>query len=763
MGSNSLKLARRARLVAVLVGGPLILGGLLQTVRDNNARRRTDLNAALSANATYEAARLNESFTRARDLLVVTGQNPALREYFSLPGDRRQRIDAGGPVMTNIDDAIGYLHALYPNAIEEICFIDSSGAEVARRVGSIEASSQDLSLDEQSNAFFQPTMSLTPGEVYQAAPYVSPDSSKWAVSNSTKVAGSDGTSAGILHIEVSLESFRRTLSRSKRKTFTRVFDARTGAVIIDSRYAQANAGALGRPDDATFTTIVPDLRANGVFTSGTQQIAYSRLNTAEHNDNDWVVAVTAPAAATNWQDGLSKTTLLSFFAASVLIASSVMTARSYRKRLEAAALTDSLTGLANRVLFEDRAAQALTLAVRAGEHVGILLLDLDRFKEINDTLGHHAGDELLQAIGPRIEAVLRRSDTLARLGGDEFAILLPAIGSAAAAAKIADRVIESLAQPFLIQGIDIAIDVSIGVVVSPDNGDTVELLLQRADLSMYAAKQGRLGAMAFHDGLDVYQPEHLSLFGELRHAIDARQLVVHYQPKVDLTDGRVVGVEALVRWVRADGTTVPPMDFIPLAERTSLIVPLTGLVLDEALAQCKRWLDDGHDMRVAVNITTRNLLDRAFPDLIDRALRRWDVPAHLLELEITESTIMADPVCAKVVLDQLHELGVTCSIDDFGTGYSSLTHLRELPIDTMKIDRSFIARLQDDADSVIVRSLIDLGRSLGLRIIAEGVEDEATATLLTELGCSEGQGYFWSRPVPADDVVALFDTFASSS
>jgi diguanylate cyclase (GGDEF)-like protein len=762
-GSHSLKQARRARLLALLIGVPLIIGGLLQTVRDSNARRRADLNSTLSADAAFKASQLREYFARAHDLLVVTGQNPALRDYFKLSGDRQQRVAQGGEVLGNIDDAIRYLHNLYPDSIEEICFIDSTGAEIARRVGSTGATGQELSLDERNNTFFDKTMALAPGDVYQAAPYVSPDSAQWAISNSTKVTGPSGEGTALLHFEVSIESFRRTLASTTSKVFTRVIDARTGLVIIDTRFPQLGTGTLGRPDDRTFSAVAPNRRPIGTLSADGNQIAYARVKPAQHNDNDWIVAVSAPAAATSWRDGLSKTTLLSFFAASLLIGSSVMTARSYRKRLEAAALTDSLTGLANRVLFEERASQALAFAARSADAVGIMLLDLDRFKEINDTLGHHAGDELLKAIGPRVEAVLRRSDTLARLGGDEFAILLPGIASAAAAGKIADRVIESLAEPFQIEGLDIAIDVSIGVVVSPENGDNVELLLQRADLAMYAAKQGRLGAMAFHDGLAVYKPEHLSLFGELRHAIDTRQLVLHYQPKIDLADGRVVGVEALVRWIRPDGTTVPPMDFIPLAERTSLIVPLTGFVLDEALAQCRRWLDTGQEMRVAVNITTRNLLDRSFPDLIGRALRRWGVPAHLLELEITESTIMADPVCAKVVLDQLHELGVMASIDDFGTGYSSLAHLRELPIDTIKIDRSFITRLRDDADSVIVRSLIDLGRSLGLRIVAEGVEDEHTARLLTELGCSEGQGYLWSRPVPADEVVMLFDALAGSS
>ena len=530
-------------------------------------------------------------------------------------------------------------------------------------------------------------------------------------------------------------------------------------MLIDSRDPQVSAASVGHPDDSTFTTLVPRLQARGTFRVGSDQVAFEHVVAGSGNANHWVVAVSAPVSATGVLDGLSATTLLTFLAAALLIAVSMVTTRVYRKRLEAAALTDDLTGLANRTLFQERARHALALNARTGLHAAVLLLDLDRFKEVNDTLGHHAGDVLLRAIGPRLQGVLRQSDTLARLGGDEFAILLPAITTPAAAAIIADRVLAALQAPFVLQGLEVAIEASVGFVVSPADGDDVEILLQRADVSMYAAKQGRLGAVAFDPSLDVYKPEQLALFGRLRRAIEEGEFILRYQPKVDLGDRRIRGVEALVRWQQADGTIVPPDDFIPLAERTTLIRPLTTWVLNEALTQCRRWIDDGHEISVAVNICSRSLLDRTFPSYIADLLAMHQVPARLLELEVTEGTIMADPVCAREVLDELHQSGVRLSIDDFGTGYSSLAYLKTLPIDTLKIDRSFVMHLRDDNnDAVIVQSVIDLGRNLGLQVIAEGVEDEQTVDLLTTGGCHTGQGYYWYKPVTANELTAALQT-----
>ncbi len=321
---------------------------------------------------------------------------------------------------------------------------------------------------------------------------------------------------------------------------------------------------------------------------------------------------------------------------------------------------------------------------------------------------------------------------------------------------IADRVLQAFHDPFVVETLEIAIEVSIGLATSPADGEDVDTLLQHADVAMYAAKNGRLGVVRFHRSLEVFQPEQLTMFGELRRAIDLGELLLQYQPKVDLGTARISGVEALVRWRRADGTIVPPMDFLPLAEHTALIHPLTDFVLDTALRQCRIWRDEGLDLTVAVNVSCRSLLDRSFPAKVHQALEAHGVAADLLEVEVTESTIMADPVCAREVLEAVHELGVKVAIDDFGTGYSSLTYLKSLPIDTLKIDRSFVTDLLTDAnDFVIVQSVIDLGTKFGMRIVAEGVEDAATAAALYASGCHSGQGYFWRRPVSADEISEL--------
>ena len=750
---------RRLRAVATVLGVPLILGGFLLTITEANARRRDDLYRALSTEAAQKSARLGDYFSRAHDLILVAAENPSLRDFFALPGDRAARVAAGGKVVDDVRATLRALHALYPDSIGEICYIDRGGAEIARLVHALAAAPADLSPDERSNQFFSSTIGLPPGQVFQAAPYLSPDTHTWVISNSTSIAGVDGTVPAVLHFEVDLESFRSSLAADHSNAVTRVFDARTGAVIIDSRFPQLAGAPVGQPTDRTFVPLVGSLSETGTVHVADTQIAYEQVTTGPNNENHWVVAVAAPAAATGWWNGISATTAATFLAAGVLIAGSMISTRAYRNRLEAAALTDALTGLANRTLFQERASQALAMNARAGLHVGVLLLDLDRFKEVNDTLGHQAGDILLQAIGPRLGSVLRQSDTLARLGGDEFAILLPAITSPAAAGLIADRVLAALQDPFTLQGLEIAVEASIGIVVSPADGDDIDLLMQRADVSMYAAKQGRLGAVAFDESLDVYKPEQLSMFGRLRRAIDDGGLLLHYQPKVELGSGQIYGVEALVRWRLPDGTIIPPDNFIPLAERTTLIKPLTTWVLNEALAQCRRWLDDGDHISVAVNICSRSLLDRTFPTYIANLLDAHHVPAELLELEVTESTIMADPGCARDVLDELHQQGVKLSIDDFGTGYSSLAYLKTLPIDTLKIDRSFVTHLStDDSDAVIVRSVIDLGKNLGLQVIAEGVEDAQTVAILTASGCHTGQGYYWRRPVTATEITASLHT-----
>ena len=413
--------------------------------------------------------------------------------------------------------------------------------------------------------------------------------------------------------------------------------------------------------------------------------------------------------------------------------------------------TDALTGLPNRLLFGDRAEQAVLRARRHGARAAIMIIDLDRFKEVNDTLGHASGDVMLLEIARRLRATLRESDTVARLGGDEFAVLLPGVQGAEGAERVAAALSEEIARPVMVDGLSLDTEASIGIALFPDHGADVAELLQRADVAMYTAKAESLPFAFYGREQDEHSPERLTLVTDLRRAMEQDELVLHYQPKVDLETGALAGIEALVRWQHPDRGLLGPGDFVPVAEQTALIRPLTLHVIDRALEQCARWSAEARDLRVSVNVSARNLLDVHFADGVAEALERWGIRAGRLELEITETALMANPSRALEVLRGLDALGVALSIDDFGAGYTSLNYLKTLPVGVLKIDRSFVGNMATDpADAMIVRSTIDLARNLGLRVVAEGIEDAATYEALKGLGCALGQGFHIARPMAAD-------------
>lgn len=434
-----------------------------------------------------------------------------------------------------------------------------------------------------------------------------------------------------------------------------------------------------------------------------------------------------------------------------------------RERAVYDSLHDSLTGLPNRSLLEDRFGQALRAGRRAGSATGLLLLDLDRFKEVNDTLGHHCGDRLLSQIGRRFADALRDADTVARLGGDEFAVVLPDIDGVNGAIVVARKLRDALAQPFQVDDVFLDVEASIGVVVSGEHGEDVMTLLQRADVAMYVAKEQSLGVFVYDSNIDGHSLERLALLGQLRQGLQSSELVLHYQPKVSLSTGEACGVEALVRWQHPKRGLIPPDQFIPLAEHTGLIGPLTLYVLDTALAQVRAWTDAGYPIPVSVNLSARNLLDERLPDQVAALLIKHDVPARMLNLEVTESAIMTDPIRAERLLIRLQALGVAIAIDDFGVGYTSLAQLKKLPVNELKIDRSFVTSMETDSgNALIVQSVIDIGHNLGLVAIAEGVESQEVMAALGELGCDIAQGYHFSRPLPADDLLAWYAQHAAT-
>ena len=414
------------------------------------------------------------------------------------------------------------------------------------------------------------------------------------------------------------------------------------------------------------------------------------------------------------------------------------------------AMHDALTGLPNRLLFADRAAQVLALARREGNVPVVLMLDLDRFKEVNDNLGHLQGDLLLQQVAGRLSGLLRESETVARFGGDEFAVLL-SDGGSGAGADVAARIGHALEEPFHLGDTSISIEASIGITeaAATDEGPTLEELLRQADIAMYKAKADRSGFAHFASCNDDGTLDRLTMIGELRHAIDCEELVLHYQPKIAVDSGQLIGVEALVRWEHPTRGLLPPGDFISLAEESTLIRRLTTLVLDMALRFCRTSLDQGLRLPVAVNVSARSLFDPDFPAMVLDRLTRAGVPAELLVIEITEGTVMAYPNVAVQILHKLRDMGVRLSVDDYGTGYSSLSYLKKLPVDELKIDQGFIAKLTSDPDdAVIVASAMRLGHDLGLSVVAEGVENEETLVALEALGVDIAQGFHLGRPMP---------------
>lgn len=427
-----------------------------------------------------------------------------------------------------------------------------------------------------------------------------------------------------------------------------------------------------------------------------------------------------------------------------------ITARKrYEEKLHYQFYHDVVTGLPNREkLYLDMEA---CFANRHEDQISaLMLLDIDRFKEINDTLGHKTGDSLLKKIGPRLTAEMTDvQGVVARLGGDEFAIFLPRIRSPHQAIIIAHRLTDALTQEFDLDGFCTEISVSIGIAISPMQAQDQHTLMRYADIAMYHAKSQMLGYAIYNTEIDPHSQKRLTIIGELGRAVRENQLCLYYQPKVLLDEKRCYGFEALIRWIHPELGFVPPNDFIPIAEMTSMIHPLTAWVVEKSIEQAKQWHTQGLDLSVAVNLSARNLMDENIPKMVARLLEKYQLPPNRLELEITESSIMTDPARALRILDQLHELGVLLSIDDFGTGYSSLAYLKRLPVHTLKIDNSFVRNmLEDRQDEIIVHSTINLAHNLGLKVVAEGVENEALLECLNQMGCDEAQGYFIGRPMP---------------
>ncbi len=417
---------------------------------------------------------------------------------------------------------------------------------------------------------------------------------------------------------------------------------------------------------------------------------------------------------------------------------------------------DPVTGLANRNAFNERLEFAIREADSFDEKVAMLLLDLDNFKQVNDTLGHQAGDELLRMVAQRMLRALRRDDVVARLGGDEFAVILHRVGARSEVTQVCSKLIETIGQPLPVEGLDFFVTASVGVAFFPEDAQDSRTLTRNADTAMYQAKlAGKNAFELFVPAMNASVKKRVTLESSLRTAMANGELALHYQPKIDLMSGRVLGFEALLRWQSPEHGNVSPADFVPIAEDCGLIVPIGEWVITQALADLRTWNDGrAHKLHVAVNLSTRQLRVDDISRRIARLIADCAVPADWLELELTESMVMENVHAQIETFHQLRELGVKLAIDDFGTGYSSMSYLKRLPIDTLKIDRSFVSDLPQDAnDLAIATAIVAVGHSLGLTVIAEGIESADQAEALLNLGCDLGQGYLYARPMPAGEVV----------
>jgi diguanylate cyclase (GGDEF)-like protein len=417
---------------------------------------------------------------------------------------------------------------------------------------------------------------------------------------------------------------------------------------------------------------------------------------------------------------------------------------------------DTVTDLPNRVLLLDRLDQAIQSAMSQKTLLGLLILDIDNFKGINDTIGQYGGDRLLKQIVSRLQGVVKQSDTLAKLDSDEFAILVQGVSDLDGIVSAAKNIQKTFLEPFSIEGLSLEIQATIGIAIFPKHGKNGDTIIQRANVALYSAQQSNQNYIVYTKNMDKNSPNRLTLMGELRQGIANDELVLYYQPKINIETLSVKGIEALVRWRHPEHGFMPPQEFIPMAERTGLIKPLSVWVLNNALSQVEKWHRQKLKVSISINLSPSTFLDTDLPDLIIGLLSLYDIPAHYVILEITEGSMIKDPDLAMEILTRLTQRGIKISIDDFGTGYSSLAYLKKLPVSEVKIDKSFVIdMINNENDAVIVKAIIDLGHNLSLNVVAEGVEDKETAAQLKKLGCDELQGDFFSKALSRDEFFKL--------
>jgi diguanylate cyclase (GGDEF)-like protein len=723
---------------AMLLGVVLLAAGLMATAVAFAQERKQQ--TGLQRDAAQVSASFSSYFERARSLNLLLAQN----QTFAVATQGSVNREAA-------NRALSYLEVLYPGAIGEACLIADHGHEIARVTHGQSSDVAHLSMNEAANPFFGPTLRLRPNEVYQAAPYVSPDTHNWVISNSTWIRLADNSRL-IVHFEVSLASFGQYLGDRMGSRHVAVIHGRSGEVILQDHNALPTATPPGRfPITDWSTAYATQSTASSVPRIDNAHGVFKRIARTEGNANDWYVAEWDTARASflpSWV-GIGGAAL-----GVVLIGAALWVLRHQQNAFRAAARLDHLTGLANRKALEEALDDALdgeTSPTR--DRVAVLMLDLDGFKQINDALGHDKGDLVLQEVALRLHANVLEFDTAARLGGDEFAVVLRQLRQAEDVAVVAHRLRDALIRPIEIDGVPLFVGVSIGASIHPEHGNVSSELLRNADAAMYQAKRGR-------DGVRVYAAGSAAgitlqcLAAELQNAIDHDNIELAFQPQFSVVTGEATGVEALARWNRPGHGPVPPVEFIQLAEDTGLIRSLTYLTLRLALDEARIWRRNDIHIPISVNLSGHMVSDGSLPGEVRALLEQRGLDGSALVLEITETAVIGNKASAAKVLQRLRSNGIRVELDDFGSGYASFGTLHGLPLDGVKIDQGLISD-QAQGDTRLLAATIEMARRLGLTIIAEGVEDVDTLKLISELGCDVAQGYHMARPMTPESLRLL--------
>ncbi|HET7734372.1 MAG TPA: bifunctional diguanylate cyclase/phosphodiesterase [Nocardioidaceae bacterium] len=740
----------RFRSVYFVLGVLILAGGLGLGAVAAEREQQTQRSLALGADSQVHV--IESLALQTRTAALLTARNGAFAAFYRAPGTLEEKMDPEQGLVGPVVDALRYLQQIFPDSIRETCLIDASGREIAQVVRGRVTPVALLDDDEDEYDFFRPSFAQQFGRVYRSAPYVSSATKEWVFTNTAKVDAGPGVAPAIVQFELTVESIRLELAKDPYVGETRVLDAETGAVVIDSRIPQDIGVPLGVPGER----ILPANRplVDGLTWTARDRRFLVRVPQLGAGDvNRWIVVSSVPEPTTilgTWPGGPRFVALVG----GLLLVIAVGLQFRYSKRLYRDAHLDTLTRLANRAELRTKADRLLARR----RPLAVLLIDLDRFKAVNDTLGHHAGDALLKQVAERINGQLRSpADVAGRFGGDEFVVLAPDLpGDPAGCERLCARLLAAISEPFDVADVSVTVGASIGVALSPEHGSDFATLLRCADMAMYDAKRLELGWQLYRRDLADRGEYDLALQTELRRGIAADELVLHYQPCFRAVSGALTRVEALVRWQHPQRGMLSPDLFIPLAEVSGAIRPLTRWVVRRALTDAVAARGVTPDLQVAVNVSVRDLVDPEFAGMVERELATRSLPGRALCIEITETALLADAERAIRTLERLSTCGVQIAIDDFGAGYASLPYLRQFPATLLKLDRSLIRAVAEiDGDTAVLGATIGLAHSMGLAVVAEGIETPAILETVVALGCDEVQGFHLQRPAPLTELLPM--------